>query len=338
MKREDLFEAIGHVDEDLLDEDVTPAEPVIWRYVAGITTAAACVAVILGTAAFAKFHQQRPPVQTMPDVTTESDTTAPEETEETPTETEAVTDAVIIVTSVVNDAPETTALLTTETQESTEVSTTASEAVETTVATATEAVTEPTEIRDWKSAYRNVVETGEFNNDFTKEQLGYELTDIDGDGTPELIVNVEGYLMFMYTYADGETYTLMDGWVYGAGGNAGYQWIAGENKLYNHNSDYAGLIQYNTYMKIGADHQLETVNVIRANFFNDTNGNGEIDDDIEEELTPHENMEATYYLNESTVPISAEEAAPYFADAERYRGFGDSGNAVDYKGILTELQ
>lgn len=338
MKREDLFDAIGHVDEDLLDEDVTPAEPAIWRYVAGITTAAACVAVILGTAGWAKLHQQRPPVQTKPDMTTESEeTTAPEETDAATAETEVPSEAVVLVTTVVSDVPETTALLT-ETLASTEVSTSTSETVETTAVPETEATTEAQEITGWKSAYRNVVETGEFNNDFTKEQLSYELTDIDGDGTPELIVNHEGYLMFMYTYADGETYTLMDGWGYGAGGNAGYQWIAGENKLYNHNSDYAGLIQYNTYMKIGADHQLETVNVIRANFFNDTNGNGEIDDDIEEELTPHENMEATYYLNESTVPLSAEEAASYFADADRYRGFGDSGNAVDYKGILTELQ
>ena len=335
MKREDLFDAIGHVDEDLLDEDVTPAEPAIWRYVAGITTAAACVAVILGTAGWAKLHQQRPPVQTKPDMTTESEeTTAPEETDAATAETEVPSEAVVLVTTVVSDVPETTALLT-ETLASTEVSTSTSETVETTTVAETEAATEPTEVNDWKSAYRSVVENGEFMNDFSKDQLQFALQDIDGVGTPELIVNINGYLMFMYTWADGETYTLMDGWPYGAGGNAGYQWIAGQNRFYNHNSDYAGLVQNNWFFRIGANHQFEDVASVTVCIFNDINGNLTLDED-QGEVWEADEEHTTYYVNGTQVTEA--EANVYLDELDDFAAVDGDTAYVNYDSIMAQLK
>lgn len=131
---------------------------------------------------------------------------------------------------------------------------------------------------DYQEAYETISHLSELES---SGSLEYNLIDFDGDDTPELVTGVEGYYISLYTYHDGTVYPLMDKWAYGAMGNAGYEYVPGKNNLRNYNTDYAGLILYTAYMKIGTQHSLEMVAHIETLNFDDVNGNG-IPDEEEE--------------------------------------------------------
>lgn len=140
-----------------------------------------------------------------------------------------------------------------------------------------------------QEAYDTVVRLCELESD-RKDQ--YDLIDFDGDGTPELLAGDSGNVS-MYTYSQGIVYTLMDHWVYGAMGNAGYEYSPGKNSLRNYNTDYAGAILYTTYMTASGGHTMEPVVSITTCNFDDANGNGVPDPEEEGSL----GMYGVSYIN-----------------------------------------
>lgn len=110
----------------------------------------------------------------------------------------------------------------------------------------------------------------------------FNLIYFDDDDIPELVAGEDGYYTSLYTYSDGEIYTLMEHWVYGAMGNAGYEYVPKKNSLRNYNSDYAGAIRYTTYMAISESHSMDIVAQIETFNFDDVNENG-IPDEAESE-------------------------------------------------------
>ncbi|MFC2662699.1 MAG: hypothetical protein ACFNYI_06050 [Eubacterium sp.] len=59
----------------------------------------------------------------------------------------------------------------------------------------------------------------------------YRLIDLDGQGSKELICDVPGYYVTLYTKTNGKVHRLMNTWSYGAGGNGGYFYRPGKNQL-----------------------------------------------------------------------------------------------------------
>ncbi|MBQ4466167.1 MAG: hypothetical protein II916_09430 [Oscillospiraceae bacterium] len=329
MKREDLFEAIGQVDDDLLDDNAEPKRTTIFRYVTGFMTAAACLAVIVGTGVWAHTHQN-PPVQTLPDDSTTESFTAAQTVTEPSTDSLAVLElstSTVVETTAPSDsttALQTTKLSTTTTKTTVETTTATTVSTETTV----ETKPEPTAAADWRTAYLSHIEEGELDGELTKNQLSYGLIYVDGDDVPELVVGAD-YIVFMYTWADGQLYTLMDGWGFGAMGNAGYQYIPRENKLFNHNSDYAGLIGNDTFFRIGAKHEFENYATLQCCYFNDANGNGDLDEDESMEYDPDN---VTYWLGGTQ--ITEEEANTYLDSLESYQ---DITPELSYDAITAQL-
>lgn len=112
----------------------------------------------------------------------------------------------------------------------------------------------------------------------------FNLIYFDNDDIPELVVGADGYYISLYTYSNGEIYTLMDHWGYGAMGNSGYEYVPEKNSLRNYNSDYAGAIRYTTYMAISENHSMDTTTQIETFNFDDVNGNGMPDEDESESI------------------------------------------------------
>ena len=111
----------------------------------------------------------------------------------------------------------------------------------------------------WADAYMETVRTlhredkkrkAQYASEFTPYQpYTYSLTDFNNDSIPELVAELDGYHVSMYTYAPDENkvYTVMDQWGYGAMGNTGYEYLPGKNYLRNYNSDFAGAVRYTYY-------------------------------------------------------------------------------------------
>lgn len=165
------------------------------------------------------------------------------------------------------------------------------------------------EFTSYQEAYEAVIRLCELES--TTEN-GYGLIDFDGNDIPELASGVNGYYVSLYTYDNGTVYTLMDHWVYGAGGNAGYEYAPGKNSLVNFNHDYAGAICYTTYMTASARHTMETVVQIETYNFDDANGNG-IPDDNELDSVGYYSVS---YINGTEA--SPEECAAYDAGGYEY--------------------
>ncbi len=182
-----------------------------------------------------------------------ADTTSASESETTKVSTEETTETTTEeITEVPTEAPTTEATTEAPTEEDT-----------------TKTPTETVEASDYKSAYLDIINSTE-----NSDTLSYDLIYLDEDDIPELVLGMNGFYVNLYTYADGNVYTLMDHWGYGAMGNAGYEYVPRMNSMRNYNSDYAGLVGFTTYCSITSEHTLEATTVIETRLYEDTNGDG----------------------------------------------------------------
>ncbi|MBR6791502.1 MAG: hypothetical protein IKM49_00060 [Ruminococcus sp.] len=207
-----------------------------------------------------------------------------------------------------------------EVTEASEAETTEITAEEETTETATEAITEVTteadtteapaeeptetiEASDYKTAYLDVINSAE-----DSETLKYGLIYLDEDDIPELVLGNSGYWVSMYTYADGEVCTLMNQWVYGAMGNAGYEYVPKMNSVRNYNSDYAGLVRWTGYASNTNNSELDWSTVLETYYFDDKNGN-----DMPDEDEPYSEKACKIFLHndEDKTEITEDEALSY---------------------------
>lgn len=154
----------------------------------------------------------------------------------------------------------------------------------------------------YKAAYKEIIES--LSDD---ENVGFNLIYFNDDDIPELVAGHDGYYQSLYTFSDGNVYTLMDQWAYGAMGNTGYAYVPEANSLKNYNSDYAGLVGYTTYMAMNDAFELEEVVVIETHNYEDLNGNGTPDED---EFDTAGNVSVSYIDGAEVTP---EECAAYEA-------------------------
>ena len=109
------------------------------------------------------------------------------------------------------------------------------------------------------------------------DNLQFALIDLTRNDAPELVADLPGYYIRIFSWEDGKIYSLgEDQWPYGAGGNNGYEYLPGENLIRNFNSDYAGAVVYESYYGINFAHELSALpsDQLSIWYFRDTNGNG----------------------------------------------------------------
>lgn len=128
-----------------------------------------------------------------------------------------------------------------------------------------------------KAAYADVVR--ELASE--TEGLTFDLIDLTGSDVPELLAGMDGYYVSVYMWANGEAVPVIEYWPYGAMGNAGYEYLPGQNIIRNFNSDLAGAIVYETYMTIDGDYGVIPIwsESLSSWYFLDQNGNYMIDED-----------------------------------------------------------
>lgn len=158
------------------------------------------------------------------------------------------------------------------------------------------------------------------------EEKTYRLIYFDNDDIPELVAGVNGFYISLYTYKDGKAYTLMDRWVYGVMGNAGYEYSPRKNSLRNYNTDYAGAILYTTYMAVSDQHTMDTIVQIQTYNFDDANENGIPD---EEEMGSM-GIYGVNYINGEVV--SDEICASYDVG-----GYEEMGGTMSFEILRAEL-
>lgn len=140
------------------------------------------------------------------------------------------------------------------------------------------------EFNSYAEAYEAVISLSVMDGEVSSaEKYGgeflYDLIYVDEDEIPELVSGETGYYVNLYTYHEGTVYTLMYDWAYGAMGNSGYAYAPRENSLRNYNADQAGAIMNTYYMRINEQHTIETPVWIETYNFDDTNGNGWLDEE-----------------------------------------------------------
>ncbi|MCR5355836.1 MAG: hypothetical protein K6E63_00380 [Lachnospiraceae bacterium] len=104
----------------------------------------------------------------------------------------------------------------------------------------------------YKEAYRALV--SEFYNGHKDEEseyssLGFDLIYFDDDDIPELVTGLNGYYVNLYSFDGTKAFPIIEEWGYGAGGNAGYEYLPKEGMIFNSNADYAGAWMWLSYMK-----------------------------------------------------------------------------------------
>ena len=319
MKREDIFQAIGDVDDDLLEEAAAPAGAVVWRWISGIVTAAACAAVVLGAAGLA-YSMHRPETRKDdPAVSGESGAagqTAPSG-EETLTPGESMPETAV-PSEIPQELPQSAAEQSTAAAEQHPSSGVQTAAVtETMFSTTSQLIVEneaeadaesdqtstvPAPEVPWMTAYRELMDERS-----DEAPVRCSLIDINGDEVPELVLNRDSELcppISLYTYADGQLYTLMDSFSWGTSGNIGYYYVPGENLIVYRSYENAGLHVWYQFCRIGADNSLEYFKQVECVYFDDDNGNHAWDEGEEETA-----QESLFFLDGDE--ITEEEAQVY---------------------------
>ena len=86
----------------------------------------------------------------------------------------------------------------------------------------------------------------------------FDLIYFNNDDIPELVINRVG-CVFVFEFVDGYMYPIVDGWGYGAMGNAGYEYFERCGVIENFNQDHGGEEFYITYCKLNEEeHTMET--------------------------------------------------------------------------------
>lgn len=318
MKREDLFDAIGHVDENLLDENVIPDEPAIWRWIPRITAVAACIAVVLGTAAWT--NRYRIPPEDLPVQATDGsarlaagETSAPDDTELTQV-TETDTDSEEIYTA--------------NSQTDGMVSTELTETVETTASSDESSAEYDRPL--WKHAYEQCVTTL-WDDEITQREAdpkketdegnSYDLLNITSGNIPELVVS-NGQTMSLYVFEGDTLYTLLNEVPLGF-----YRYVEGENTIICENSTVERSI-YSVWWISQETHQLEYSYMFEIEF------SAQEEEVVNDGSADGETVFPRYYLE--NVEISEEDAEPYlnlvYADHPTIIG------RVDYYEIKVKLR
>ena len=130
------------------------------------------------------------------------------------------------------------------------------------------------ETKGWAKTYINVLKKMDAKEKKDKN-IKYDLIYVDNDKVPELVISRFGYWVSLYTIYNGKAVAVLDHAAYGAMGNAGYEYIAKKNTIFNSNSDFAGAEYYQFYGKISKGKLVNrNKKELVIKHYKDKNGNG----------------------------------------------------------------
>ncbi|MBO6239341.1 MAG: hypothetical protein J6O61_00500 [Butyrivibrio sp.] len=184
---------------------------------------------------------------------------------------------------------------------------------------------------NYKDAYAHIA--GLYN--MSADKFAYGLIDADGDDVPELVIDDPGYHVSLYSFENGIIHCLMYKWAYGAGGNYGYMYAPGKGLYINHNTDYAGAVQYDSYMTSHNGKEIATDFYVESLFFKDTDGDRT---PSEEELSATDEMDVyeAYYRNCTDEEMSEDEIKAHVAEYDTYQYEELTGN-MSYDELISSL-
>ncbi|MBP3783279.1 MAG: hypothetical protein J6I68_08540 [Butyrivibrio sp.] len=184
---------------------------------------------------------------------------------------------------------------------------------------------------NYKDAYAHIAKLYNMSSD----GYVYGLIDGDGDDIPELVIDGQGYNVSLYSFDNGIVHCLMYQWAYGAGGNYGYMYAPGKNVYINHNNDYAGAVQYDSYMTSHNGMEISTDYYVESLFFKDTDGDRT---PSEEELSATDEMDVfnAFYYNCTDQEMSEDEIKAKIDEFDTYQYEEVTGD-VGYDDFLNVL-
>ena len=185
---------------------------------------------------------------------------------------------------------------------------------------------------NYKDAYAHIA--GLYN--MSGDNYVYGLIDADGDDVPELVIDGQGYNVSLYSFENGVIHCLMYKWSYGAGGNYGYMYAPGKGLYSNHNNDYAGAVQYDSYMTSHDGKEISTDFYVESLFFKDTDGDRT---PSEEELSATEEMEVfkARYRNCTGIEMSEDEIKSQIAEYDSYH-YEELTGDMSYDELISSLK
>ena len=185
---------------------------------------------------------------------------------------------------------------------------------------------------NYKDAYAHIA--GLYN--MSGDNYVYGLIDADGDDVPELVIDGQGYNVSLYSCENGIIHCLMYKWAYGASGNYGYMYAPGKGLYSNHNNDYAGAVQYDSYMTSHDGKEISTDFYVESLFFKDTDGDRT---PSEEELSATEEMEVfkARYRNCTGIEMSEDEIKSQIAEYDSYH-YEELTGDMSYDELISSLK
>ncbi len=184
---------------------------------------------------------------------------------------------------------------------------------------------------NYKDAYSHIARLYNMSSD----KYVYGLIDCDADDIPELVINNRGYNVSLYSFENGNIHCLMYQWAYGAGGNYGYMYAPGKGVFTNHNNDYAGAVQYDSYMTSHEGHEITTDYYVEYIMFKDTDGDRM---PSEKELSANDALDVfeAYYYNCTDADMSEDEIEAKIAEYDTYEYKDVTGN-MNYDDLINSL-
>ena len=187
------------------------------------------------------------------------------------------------------------------------------------------------EFADYREAYAQIAKLYNMGGDSYKYDLIYG----DDDDIPELVIDTPGYRVSLYTYADGRAQCLMHDWAYGAMGNYGYSYVPGKSIYYNHNTDHAGAIHYDSYMLPHPGRELIADFYTESYYFDDVDRDGSPSAE-ELEAVDEFKLYETIYFCVTDPDMSEEELEAKITEFENY-GYEDISGSMEYEELMQAL-
>ena len=185
---------------------------------------------------------------------------------------------------------------------------------------------------NYKDAYAHIAKLYNMSGD----NYVYGLIYADGDDVPELVIDGRGYNVSLYSFENGIIHCLMYKWAYGAGGNYGYWYAPGKGLYVNHDNDYAGAVQYDSYMTSHEGNEVSTDYYVESLYFKDTDRDRT---PSEEELSATEEMQLyeERYRNCTGKEMSEDQIKAIIAEYSTYQKEELTGD-MSYDELISSLK
>ena len=151
---------------------------------------------------------------------------------------------------------------------------------------------------------------------------------------PELVVDNNGYYLYLYTYKDGHVVPFGDEFGYGAGGVADYEYSPKKNCIRYWNADYAGIVCYLDFLSIHDNKMVEDYTCQMDNY-DDLDGNGyPSEDEMTDEALANATGSTSYYANDKSLSQDAIEKKIEELQEYQYETIHGRYDSVEFYDVL----